>query len=182
MILVKLIVLVCLTFSAHGSEEFYMNKCSQCHGSSDPIFPVLHGQQKIYLKKALKHYAKNKRSHARMVSIAKGLSNQEIASVTSYLGSKDFCDIDVVLDPKDGIVEEGELKTSSCKSCHGHGFKGSFGPRLAGQKTDYLIQAIKDYQSRARKGYPPMTSAVKRLSEEDIGHIAAYLNSLKDCP
>jgi cytochrome c553 len=74
----------------------------------------------------------------------------------------------------------GKSKSGLCAGCHGaNGISTSPEiPNLAGQKEAYLVKAIKDYKSGARKN-PMMNSMVGGLSETDIADLAAYFSSLK---
>ncbi|RCS58689.1 c-type cytochrome [Parvibium lacunae] len=51
-------------------------------------------------------------------------------------------------------------------------------PKLAGQKQDYLLQALKDYKSGARKN-AIMAGQVEKLSKKDLENLSAYFASLK---
>lgn len=70
----------------------------------------------------------------------------------------------------------GKKKTAEvCASCHaadGNSTAPDF-PKLAGQKEDYLLKALKDYKSGARKD-PIMAGIVAGLSGEDLANLAAY--------
>ncbi|MGH8215670.1 MAG: c-type cytochrome, partial [Rhodanobacteraceae bacterium] len=50
-------------------------------------------------------------------------------------------------------------------------------PRIAGQNQQYIIDALNDYRSGARK-YPTMNAQASSLTEQQIENIAAYLSSL----
>ena len=53
-------------------------------------------------------------------------------------------------------------------------------PRLAGQREDFLIKALRDYRSNARRGrgQAVMVEIVATLSENDIKILAEYLSRL----
>ncbi|MDK2123038.1 c-type cytochrome [Parachitinimonas caeni] len=65
-----------------------------------------------------------------------------------------------------------------CASCHGADGKSSNGqyPILAGQHKDYLIKALKDYQSGARNN-AIMAGMAKPLSKAEIESLAAWFAS-----
>jgi cytochrome c553 len=86
-----------------------------------------------------------------------------------------------------GNVIEGKSKVEQvCQSCHGldgQGIDDTY-PKLAGQFADYMVQALKDYKSGARKN-PIMSGFAASLSEQDIENVASYYanlsaNRLKD--
>jgi cytochrome c553 len=178
------LLLLSLNVQAMGGwgEEVYNDRCIECHSSPDPLFPVIHGQQSYYIRDALHHYANNRRVNPIMRAVVRKLSFNELNSVANYLSSRRFCDIDVIVDAKDGNPLAGESKISheGCRNCHGRNFQGMAGPRLAGQKTDYLIQALTDYKNQIRKTHPQMSSILGNYSQQDISDISAFLNSLRN--
>lgn len=71
----------------------------------------------------------------------------------------------------------GKQKSKTCAACHGQGGNSlapDF-PRLAGQHYDYLVKALKDYKSGARKN-PIMGPQAANLSRRDIDDLAAYFS------
>lgn len=81
-----------------------------------------------------------------------------------------------------GDKEAGRLKTYTCQGCHGvPGYKNAYPnyhvPRIAGQNYDYLVAALKGYQTGDRD-HPTMRAHGESLSAQDIEDIAAYLAGL----
>ncbi|MFO1495051.1 MAG: cytochrome c [Lysobacterales bacterium] len=79
----------------------------------------------------------------------------------------------------EGNPEAGRLKAYTCTGCHGiTGYKNAYPnyhvPRISGQNQQYLVNALKEYQSGARK-HPTMVAQAQSLSEQDILDITAYL-------
>jgi cytochrome c553 len=69
-----------------------------------------------------------------------------------------------------------------CAACHGADGTGvaqfpDF-PKLAGQRRDYLVQALKQYKSGARKN-PIMGGMAMTLSPQDIDDLAAWFSAQK---
>ncbi|RNF83236.1 c-type cytochrome [Montanilutibacter psychrotolerans] len=67
--------------------------CVDCHGAEgnapiDPTYPKLGGQYHDYIAHALQGYRDGKREHALMSSQAKELSDQQIADLAAYFGSR----------------------------------------------------------------------------------------------
>ena len=74
-------------------------------------------------------------------------------------------------------LEAGKEKSRPCAACHGpdgNSQAANF-PRLAGQHFDYLVKALKDYKSGARKN-PIMQPQAANLSERDMEDLAAYFS------
>ena len=67
--------------------------CVDCHGQDgnapiDPSYPRLGGQYADYLAHALQAYRSGDRENALMASQARGLSDQQIADLAAYFGSR----------------------------------------------------------------------------------------------
>ncbi|MDV3468951.1 c-type cytochrome [Stenotrophomonas sp. C3(2023)] len=67
--------------------------CIDCHGQDgnvplDPTYPKLGGQYADYMAHALQAYRSGDRQHALMTPQAADLSDQEIADLAAYFGSR----------------------------------------------------------------------------------------------
>jgi len=71
----------------------------------------------------------------------------------------------------------GQQKTQVCAACHGAKgvsvYATGQAPILAGQYADYIVRALKDYQSGKRDN-PIMKGMVANLTFQDMDDIAAY--------
>jgi cytochrome c553 len=69
----------------------------------------------------------------------------------------------------------GQAKSKACAACHGADGNSAAAdfPRLAGQQEDYLVHAMKEYKSKARKD-AIMTPQAANLSVRDIEDLAAF--------
>jgi cytochrome c553 len=76
-----------------------------------------------------------------------------------------------------GDVAAGEKKASTvCAACHGPDGNKPIAPdypKLGGQYNDYILKALKDYKSGARKN-PIMGGQAQALTEKEIEDLAAY--------
>ena len=83
-----------------------------------------------------------------------------------------------------GDIEAGKGKIFMCIGCHGiEGYRASFPevyrvPKIAGQNAEYIVAALKEYQSGART-FPSMIAVAHSLSEQDMLDLAAYYAQLK---
>jgi cytochrome c553 len=78
------------------------------------------------------------------------------------------------------LAAGAKLADAQCAACHGKDGKTPTDPsypKLAGQYEDYLVKALNDYHSGARKN-PIMGSIAKPLSKADMQNVAAYFASL----
>lgn len=79
-----------------------------------------------------------------------------------------------------GSAEAGKKKAAQCQTCHGMDGMSKLpeAPNLAGQNPLYLVRALGDYKSGARKN-EMMSVIIGQLSPEDINDLAAYYSSIK---
>ena len=76
-------------------------------------------------------------------------------------------------------INAGKKKVEQvCQACHGMNGNGKTDTdaRLAGQYTDYMIRALEDYASGARKN-PIMMGIASTLTDADRANVAAYYAS-----
>ncbi len=75
----------------------------------------------------------------------------------------------------------GQAKADAvCAACHGKDGNTPVDPsypKLAGQYSDFLVRALSDYKSGARKN-AVMAGQVQALSKADIENLAAYYAGL----
>jgi cytochrome c553 len=80
-----------------------------------------------------------------------------------------------------GDAGSGQQKSQACAACHGPEGNSPTGPdfpRLAGQYYDYLLKALRDYKSGARKN-PVMSGQVVNLNSQDMADLAAFYSRQK---
>ncbi|MGE0802410.1 MAG: cytochrome c [Lautropia sp.] len=69
-----------------------------------------------------------------------------------------------------------KIALERCASCHGKDGNTPIDPsypRLSGQHEDYLVEALKAYQTDRRKN-PIMGAQAKQLSRADVLNLSAY--------
>lgn len=77
---------------------------------------------------------------------------------------------------------QGRMLAYTCMGCHGiEGYRNAYPsyrvPRLGGQRAAYLESALRAYRAGNRP-HPTMQAQGSSLSDEDIGLLASYLESL----
>lgn len=82
-----------------------------------------------------------------------------------------------------GDAAAGQARARSCQTCHGANGIASMPnvPSLAAQNEQYLLKALGDYKSGARKD-DMMSLIVQRLSDDDVANLAAYYAGLGVTP
>ena len=158
-------------------------RCVGCHGedgnSTHPAMPSLVGQNASYLIKVMKKYRDARRSNQMMVTVAKGLSDDDIERNATYFATR----IPERIQKKN--VKQGQLKfdpladgarlAASCNACHGKkGNNPNHGaPRLAGLDDVYLRKAISEYRDGKRQ-HDAMKILTEFLTDVDIDKISLY--------
>ena|SRR5690625_1508396 len=77
-----------------------------------------------------------------------------------------------------GDPQAGRVKAETCMGCHGvTGYRNAYPayrvPKLGGQHPEYLVQALRAYQTGERS-HATMRAMVSHLSEQDMQDIAAF--------
>jgi cytochrome c553 len=80
-----------------------------------------------------------------------------------------------------GDPAAGAQKNRMCQGCHGiPGYRYVYPdyrvPRLGGQHALYIVNALKEYRSKARSN-PTMQAIAADLSDQDMQDLAAYYSA-----
>jgi cytochrome c553 len=152
--------------------------CHGCHGVPDyknayPVYrvPKLGGQNEAYLVSALNAYANGDRPHPTMHAQATTLTPEERADIAAFLNAQGGL-------PNKEVVGTPPPATQTCVACHGADGAKTVAPdypKLAGQPSDYIVHALKDYKSGKRKN-PIMAGIVSGVDEKDFEAIAEYFS------
>ncbi len=82
-----------------------------------------------------------------------------------------------------GDAEAGKYKAETCLGCHGvpsytNVYPSYHVPKLGGQHAEYIVAALKGYQTGERS-HSTMQAHAAGLSEADMADIGAYFQSLQ---
>tara|TARA_X000001036_G_scaffold300889_1_gene279947 strand:- start:828 stop:1202 length:375 start_codon:yes stop_codon:yes gene_type:complete len=83
-----------------------------------------------------------------------------------------------------GDIEAGKNKISMCVGCHGIAeYKTAFPktyrvPKIAGQRSEYIVSALKAYRSEERS-HPSMRAVAGSMTDQDIADVATFYSTLK---
>jgi cytochrome c553 len=80
-----------------------------------------------------------------------------------------------------GDADAGRAKAFTCLGCHGvPGYTNAYPtyrvPKLGGQHAQYLVSALKAYQS-GQRNHATMQAQAASLSDQDMEDIAAFFSS-----
>jgi cytochrome c553 len=181
--------------AAGNADEGKKNSavCAGCHGVDgnsgiNPVWPKLAGQHPQYIEKQLMDFKNKRRSDPLMSPMALPLTDQGIADLAAYFSSQ--TKTIGTADPK--LVNDGEriyragnpdTGVAACMACHGPAGSGNpqaLFPQLNGQNAEYVVKALKDFQSGARENDAAkmMQGVVARMTEEEMNAVAQYIQGL----
>ncbi|MBB4363342.1 MULTISPECIES: cytochrome c [unclassified Bradyrhizobium] len=160
--------------------------CSGCHGengiSQTENIPSLAGQPDQFIQWQLVFFRAGSRKNDQMQPIVEEITNEDIRNLGAYFSQltppKGPEDSDPDLSKKGAQVSAGRR----CASCHTDSFAGTKGvARLAGQREEYLVKALRDYKAgqRVGGGVAAMADVAYHMSDEEITAVSHYLAHLK---
>lgn len=170
-------------------------RCGACHGpdgnSVNPQWPSIAGQHAPYIVRQLEAFQNGERTNILMSSQAMTLTEQDMKDVAVFFAAQPAA-AKSVADP--GLVEKGEALyrggdkesgAAACLTCHGPTGRGNPSaryPLLRGQHATYIAATLREYANETRKSDGTtriMRDIAKRLSEDDIVAVAAYVQGLR---
>jgi cytochrome c553 len=160
--------------------------CLACHGANGQSrvagVPSLGAQQAFYVTVQLLMFRERMRVVAPMNDMAKGLSDDDLRS---------FADVIAKLPPPQPVAEPGDearmararvaVEHNHCNVCHTPSFAGQDNvPRIAGQREDYLVKALRGYKDNSRRGYDDaMANVIAPITDAEILDLAYYIARVK---
>ena len=160
--------------------------CLACHGengqSQNPDVPSLGAQQAFYVTVQLLLFRERMRIADPMNDMAKGLSDDDLRS---------FADIIAKLPaphPLDAPADDARIERARalvaqnrCNICHTASFAGQDNvPRIADQREDYLVKALRGYKDNSRHGYDTtMAEVMQPITDDQILDLAYYIARVK---
>jgi cytochrome c553 len=142
--------------------------------------PSLAGQPDQYTQWQLVYFRSGTRKNDVMEQVAAQLSDADVRNLGAYFAKL------APPPPASGPDAEPQLTAQgaqlapqhNCNSCHGANYAGQQAvARIAGQREDYLLKALRDFKSNARSGggVAAMPTAVYGLNDSDLTALAHYL-------
>jgi len=181
-------VIACVSYAhaadiAAGKQKAEI--CAGCHGdngiSQTENIPSLAGQLDQFIQWQLVYFRAGSRKNEQMQPIVEQLNNEDIRNLGAY-----FASLTPPKGPKDDnpdLSAKGKQAAAGrrCASCHTDTYAGTKAvARLAGQRKDYLLKALRDYKSNARAGYDAtMAEVIQPITDENIVDLAHYLARVK---
>lgn len=171
-----------VALSAAGQEACF----TACHGangvSATPLTPSLGGQPSFFVLAQLFLFRAGRRDNEPMNAAAKALSDADLQTLADLIAKLPPPRTPAAKpDPARFARGRAIAEKERCGNCHNPDFSGRDNmPRLANQREDYLLKALRDYKKGVRTGYgmAVMPETVSGLSEADLEDVAHYLAHL----
>lgn len=157
--------------------------CLACHGENGNSriekIPSLAGQPEFFVMNQLFLMREGVRRIDAMAPIVRDLKDDELEALAKYFSRLDPKPSDEAVDA--ALVKRGAALAASlrCGSCHLPSYAGQEQmPRLAKQRIDYMIQAMKDLRDNRRSGADTAMSAVVfGAADADLAALAHFAAS-----
>jgi sulfide dehydrogenase cytochrome subunit len=162
--------------------------CESCHGVRGggglAGFPILFGQNRAYLERALQEL-QSERSHSPvMQGITSNLGAAEIKRLAAYFAAQPYVRPEQPTDPEK--VKRGQMVYQQvCSNCHtdeGRGSSFEDVPLLAGQNLPYLLQEIYEIVNHKRHVEVIKRGMVMPVSREGLEAAAHFFASRSVTP
>jgi cytochrome c553 len=172
-----------LSAFAAGPPPEKLEPCLACHGatgqSETENVPSLGAQPSKYTLIQLFMFREKLRPVEPMIELTKGWTDADLQQAADFIATlpppKPTSD---PVDPARLERARALIEQNHCNVCHRPDFSGQENvPRLAGQREDYLLKALREYKSGARHGYEPtMAEVLQSVDDAQLVEFAYYLS------
>ena len=159
--------------------------CAECHSADgnsvkDGV-PSIAAQPRIFLENYLVLTREGLRGSEEMRKLLSGVRDSDIVALAAHYSKLPARPPNSPIDKT--LFERGRkiAANNRCGSCHGPEFRGREQmPRLAGQREDFLTEAMIAYRRNQRPGGDTMmAAALYDIPEAEFKALAHYLSRLK---
>ena len=152
--------------------------CGTCHGGNgvpkNADVPIIWGLQENYLLKELHDFQHGDRVNEVMLWMSTSLTQEEVDSAAAYFSKKSW-----PARPAQASATTPPAAAAVCQVCHQQNFVGGVpAPRLAGQKYEYLVEAMRRFAEGERTNNADMANIMKSMSAADREAMARYISGL----
>jgi cytochrome c553 len=165
------------------SVEERFTVCLACHGADGqsriPETPSLGGQPSFFSVAQLFLFREGRRNSPAMIAAARGLTNDDLLAFADRITKlPPPPPPDDPPDPERFARGRRLTLRHPCGVCHNPDFSGREQmPRLANQREEYLLKAMREYKSGARLGYGgAMAQELADLNDQDLVDLAHFLS------
>ena len=160
-----------------------IEQCGACHGedgnSQMEKIPSLAGQPQFFVENQLVLMREGVRQVEAMAPFVKDLTDPDIVALADYYSGLEPKRSDEPVDSELAARGAELSEKLRCGSCHQPNLAGQVQmPRVAKQRIDYMIDALKAFRDNQRSGADTlMSAAVYGVSDADIDALAHYAAS-----
>jgi len=171
--------------AAHAQVEDRVKACAGCHGADGNSvimgIPSLAAQPMIFLENYLVMTREGIRGLDDMQALLKGVPDRDIIAIAKHYSA-------LPSKPGSGSIDKNLFRKgreiaakNRCGICHLPHFRGREQmPRLAGQREEFLAEAMLAYRQNRRPGGDTlMAASLYGIPEADFKALAHYLSRLK---
>jgi len=185
--LIAAAALLCATTLAAKPQTFEkrLAVCHACHGengiSQTTEVPSLAGMPANFTLIQLFLFRQKTRRVEIMNDLAKDMTDDDLRKFSDYFARLPPPNATEAADPAIAERAKAAIAKHRCASCHNPDFSGREQmPRLAAQREDYLLKALRDYKAGTRPGYEPtMDELMRVVSDTEIVDMSHYLSRLR---
>lgn len=139
--------------------------------------PSLADQPETFLTLQMILFRERIRRFGPMNAAMRGMRDAEVEALARFYAALPPASPETAPDPERPSRGRAASARHRCGVCHLPDYAGQNQvPRLSGQREDYLLHSMRDYQAGARQGTDTSMQAVLYgLSERDLADLAHYL-------
>jgi cytochrome c553 len=176
--------------SAEIGKEMATAVCAACHGvtgNAVGVNPSLAGQHERFLYAQLQAFKSGIRKNPIMAGMVANLTDVDMRNLAAYFAqqtplAQESTEKDR-LSMGEKIYRQGlaDRAVPACMACHSPEGKGidPVYPRLGSQNAAYVYNQLKAYQLGVDRINPVMADVAKKLTDEEMKAVAAYINGLR---
>lgn len=168
-------------------KEVALAACFLCHGaggvSETPLTPSIAAQPSFFVIAQLFLFREGRRDSKEMTEVAKKLTDDDLRSLGAAVSALPPPPLPKGK-PDSAKFARGQAvaQKERCGTCHEPDFSGRQNmPRLANQREEYLLKALRDYKKGTRVGYgnAAMPELVSQLEDAELQDVAHFLRHFR---
>jgi len=152
--------------------------CNTCHGADgvprNVGTPIIWGLQENYLLKQLHDFQSGDRNNEVMSWMSTALTPAELSAAAASFAKRNW-----PARPVAAASTSPPGTEAVCQICHQQNFVGGpAAPRLAGQRYEYLVEAMRRFAEGERSNSADMTNIMKAMAPAEREAMARYISGL----
>jgi cytochrome c553 len=186
-LLVLILFFAAITPAIGATHDARLTACLACHepGPASPPqqIPALGGQPMFYVLTQLFLFRGERRDSVPMIQMMRGMSDADMQSLADAVSTLPPPPLPPAATDQARFARGASLaEQHRCLICHGPALAGTDQvPRLANQREDYLIKAMRDFKRGTRSGYGQalMPEILAPLSDAELEDLAYFIHHIR---